>query len=701
MITKRIRVRLRVGIAVAFLCVVVPLTVAMVGILYSQNVRLANDMAEQAMMMAGREVAVRVGGLMGELANAVEISASFGRARQEDLQKPETLRPMLEELQRLPSVYSLYFGSHDDGEFFQVVRLSKGITRFGAYDTPPPEGAKWVLRIIDSASGERRDTYLYLADWGKILRVERRDPTYDPRARPWYDSALKTNGIANSGVYVFSGSQQAGLTLSRRLVTDNGVRLGVFGVDLSIAELARFLREQKVGDSSVAFILDGQGRLIGYPDPARSVTERNGVVTLVSGEEINDPVVSSAVKEFNAHGNAKFKVRVDGSDWLVHFAPFPERFGQQWMIGMAVAEDEFVGPLKRASLIILLIGMAFILLATLGIVMASRLLAAPIQALIGETERIRSLELTGGVPVQSPVTEIDQLVCAVDSMKAGLASFGTYVPKSLVQDIIRSGANTGVGGERRPVTIMFTDLAGFTQASETMEPEQVLHWLSGYFEDMSRAIHAQGGTIDKYIGDAVMAMWNAPREDPDHVANACRAMLACRRAAHRLGQDGAGPRLSTRMGLHTGLAMVGNVGSSDRMQYTVLGSVVNLASRVEGLNKTFGTELLVTEPVADAVRDRFLFRPFGPTLVVGATIPMAVFELVGEVGEMVAGLDIWNAAREAWKRQAWAEAADGFQAYANFFPDDTAAALFADRARTFARSGAPGDWDGVWRFSSK
>jgi adenylate cyclase len=698
----RVRIRLRVGIAAMFLLIVVPLAAAMIGFLYERNATLARQMAEQSMTLAAREVTVKVGAMMGAMAHAVDNAVAFGKAQRAELRRPETLRPLLEQLERLDEAYSLYFGMEEDGAFYQVVRMSPQVAQFGPQGKAPPKDAHWALRIIDSASGERRDSYIYLAKWGKTVAVERGEPTYDPRQRPWYQAAIGSTEAIGSQVYVFSSTRQPGLTLSRRLTTEDGARVAVFGIDLSISALSAFLKQQRIGETGYAFILDENGRLVGYPDAAKMIVPDGKSIRVVSGTEVDDPVVAQAARGFAEGRGGRFNVTAaDQSTWMVNLSPFPPEFGRKWTVGVVVAEDEFTGPVRKVSLTILAAGILFLLAASLGMVWASRMLVRPIQALISETERISRFELDGQIKVRSRVMEVDSLARSVATMKAGLASFGTYVPKSLVHDIIRSGSGTSVGGQRQPLTVMFSDLQGFTAASESIPPEQLLAWLSSYFDAMSVAIHGNHGVIDKYIGDAVMALWNAPLEDSDHAAHACRGMLACRNAVHRIAEAGGGLQLKTRMGLHTGIAVVGNVGASDRMQYTALGSVVNLASRIEGLNKYLGTELLITGAVAEAIGDGFLLRPLGAMQVSGASVPLDIFELVGEAGDSVPDLDLWHDAMSALRDGRWAEAADRFQAYSSRHAHDKAAGLYLEVLAPLV-AGRPGAaWDGILRFTSK
>ncbi|MEO5335711.1 MAG: adenylate/guanylate cyclase domain-containing protein [Magnetospirillum sp. WYHS-4] len=699
----KVRIRLRIGITGLFTAALVPLTVLMVTFLYRQNAGMARELAVQSMDVSGREVSEKIETMIDGISKSVDVAAAFGRVEGERLRRPDALRPLLSLLEAIPEAYSAYFGLHEDGSFYQAIRLSAGIERFGFKKEKPPPSAKWVLRVLDSSSGERRDTYIYLEDWGKVVKIERAEPAYDPRIRPWYQDALPTERTVGTDVYLFQSTGAPGITLSKRVRTDDGAILGVFGADLSISALSEFLSARQVGKSGITFVLDEKGQLIGFPTTEKITKMNDGKVSLVMGEEIDDPVVPDAIRRFRGTGEMQFNLpsRHDASTvWMARFIQLPERAGTKWTVGVVAAEDDFVGPVKKASQMTVAIGFVFVILAMGCVFWLTRYLVRPILALIGETERIRKFELGAPVLIHSRIVEIDALIAAVRSMKAGLSSFGSYVPKTLVHNIISSGSGTSIGGTRRSLTVMFSDLQGFTSESEAMEPEQILKWLSGYFECLSGVVARHHGTIDKFIGDAVMAFWNAPMDDPDHIRNACRAMLDGQKVLARLAENG-GASLVTRMGLHTGQAVVGNVGSSDRMQYTALGPMVNLASRIESLNKQLGTTLLVTEPVVAAVRDHFTFRPFGPVTVAGTSVPLPVYELLGECGEEPKSLAVWMEAFRAYEKQDWELAIQALGRYEAVCPGDKAAALLMANARRFAVEGAPADWDGSQRFASK
>src|SRR5262249_17356976 len=200
---------------------------------------------------------------------------------------------------------------------------------------------------------------------------------------------------------------------------------------------------------------------------------------------------------------------------------------------------------------------------------------------------------------------------SLERAKTALRAMGKYVPVELVRQLFAHNEEPAPGGALRDVTLLFTDIEGFTSITETLAPQRLAEALGHYLEAMTRAVHGEGGTVDKFIGDAVMALWNAPVECADHPVRACRAALACVRPTGELYASPAGQGLApwrTRLGLHRGEVTLGHFGAPDRLSYTALGDGVNLAARLEGLNKQYGTTILVTAAVQEAARGQFTFR---------------------------------------------------------------------------------------------
>jgi adenylate cyclase len=288
-----------------------------------------------------------------------------------------------------------------------------------------------------------------------------------------------------------------------------------------------------------------------------------------------------------------------------------------------------------------------------------------------------------------------------------LEVFGHYVSKNLVRQIMRSPASAGVGGERRDVTVMFTDIEGFSRISEDIAPELLTSRLSRYFEALGAAITANRGMIDKYIGDSVMAFWNAPEPDPDHVFHACRAALQAAEASRSLAakwRKRGRPGFRTRFGLHAGLALVGNVGARDRINYTLVGAVANQASRLEGLNKVYGTDILASGDVAARTANRFVWRPIDRIVAAGTTEAMEIFEPLCEVAvaaEQAPFMERWLAGREAYLEGRFDDAIARFKAAAALRHGDGPCRVLIARCTEFSRTGLPPGWDGAWHFDQK
>jgi len=234
--------------------------------------------------------------------------------------------------------------------------------------------------------------------------------------------------------------------------------------------------------------------------------------------------------------------------------------------------------------------------------------------------------------VVSHIKEIHELGSTVHLAQRAISSFARFVPKEIVRRVVDNSISTTLGGIKQEITLVFTDVQGFTTIAEAADPDVLMRQTSRYFSALTEAFLAEGGTVDKFIGDAVMVFWNAPDPQPDHVARACRAALSAKAAGERLNAafeaEGLTP-FFTRFGIHVGEAVVGNVGSTERMNYTALGNTVNLAARLEGLNKQVGTAILASEDVYMRVRDQFKFRALDAVVAKGMSKETRIFELVG------------------------------------------------------------------------
>jgi adenylate cyclase len=275
-----------------------------------------------------------------------------------------------------------------------------------------------------------------------------------------------------------------------------------------------------------------------------------------------------------------------------------------------------------------------------------------------------------------------------------------YVSPEVAEELDRRG-EISLGGVRRQMTVMFTDIAGFTDVSETMEVEQLERFMNYYLSEMSAIVFGTNGTLDKYIGDAIMTFWNAPLDQPDHAALACRAALGMKRREGEVRQAlveiGAG-KILTRIGINTGPMVVGNMGSLQKLNYTVLGDAVNLASRLEGANKIYGSQILVAQPTVDLVQNQFLFRQLDLLRVKGKKKPMAVYELVAEgAGDQQQQVlaSKFTEAFVAYQKQAWDRAEATLVALVTAFPDDGPSSVLLKRVRGFRENPPPADWDGV------
>ena len=283
-------------------------------------------------------------------------------------------------------------------------------------------------------------------------------------------------------------------------------------------------------------------------------------------------------------------------------------------------------------------------------------------------------------------------------------TFRQYVPPLVVEEMLKRRGRLQLGGEEKVLTVLFSDLEGFTSYSERYTPSEMTDMLSTYFGKMSEQVFAHWGTLKEYVGDELMAIFGAPLEQADHAARACRAALAMRDTRHALGAEWAKigrPVLRARTGINSGLMLVGNLGSRYRFAYGVLGDQVNLASRLEGLNRTYGTEILMGENTAQLVEGGFVVREVDMVRVKGRKQAVRVYELLAQAGTALPidrekALRSYAAGLEAYRQRDWGEAQKLFHEALILWPEDGPSRTMAERTRLHQASPPPEDWDGAF-----
>jgi adenylate cyclase len=386
-------------------------------------------------------------------------------------------------------------------------------------------------------------------------------------------------------------------------------------------------------------------------------------------------------------------------------------------------EDAVADTEREAERAMLIAAVLTVLATALGLTFAylvSSGVTRPVHRLLDGTRALESGRLDQPLAVTSR-DEIGDLTTAFNHMVEQLRlkerireTFGKFVDPRIVASMISDDAASAERVDRRIVTVFFSDIASFTSISEELAPGAIVNLLNNYFSAVTAPIRASNGIVDKYMGDGVMAFWSPPFSEGDsHAASACRAALAQQEAVdrlntelpHILGLRRGAPNLFVRMGIATGEAIVGTMGSATSKTFTVMGDTVNLASRLEGANKIYGTKIIVTAETVALTAQEFAFRELDLITVAGKTEPVQIYEVLGAKDTLdprdAEFCDAFARGLAAYRAQDWALAEQQFQSCLDLKPQDGPSRTFAARTARFRQEPPPPGWDGVWRLADK
>ncbi|QPF83241.1 adenylate/guanylate cyclase domain-containing protein [Bradyrhizobium genosp. L] len=529
----------------------------------------------------------------------------------------------------------------------------------------------------------------------KLTRSTVEDSKYLITDQPWFRDAIAATDEHWSTLTTLPRGERRAAMLAVPIDVD-GKRTGVLAIIIELTRVSNFLSQLTVGKSAGAFLLDRDGGVIASPDPDADE------LTALKTDHPLLPVAIDAIRQAGraydpADGEAfRSQVTRGGEAYQAVLTPisFPG-----WSLVTVVPESEFLGPVQM-TIRKLLIGLAVLILAAglLSAWLAQRLIAAPLIKVVGEIRHVERFDLEKVERHPSHLAEIENLSGAIGDMAQGLAAFRKYIPADLVRRLVSDGNGARLGGAVKPMSVMFIDLAGFTGMSERLG-DRIIPLLSRYFDVVSTEIQNTGGTIDKFIGDAVMAFWGAPAQNPDHALDCCRAALACRRVVAAAGlADDKGEAVRIRIGINSGDMLVGNIGSEVRLNYTVIGDAVNIASRLESTNKVYGSTIIIGPETRRLAGERIVVRELDRLAVYGRAGGLQIYELLGMAEEGIVPSDwvtSYEAGLAAWRAGDFTAAIVAFEKTAALRGGDPASTQMIARCQHQLANPTDAEWDGT------
>jgi adenylate cyclase len=499
------------------------------------------------------------------------------------------------------------------------------------------------------------------------------------------------------------------VSLQRTVADAKGNFLGVLRVGLFEQQINKIgqikLIPNDPNDPHIIFIADSSGELITRLNAADTLKLMGG--NLRYSSESAPPQVRLALRDpalrriTQAEPLQAGQFDYQGETYLVTYREIEG--SQDWLLGIVVPQSYYVGPLEAIRDRLLLITSILILCLCVGGFFVQRALKLEQAKILRETVKMHNFEFNPSHP-RSVFQDIYEILSSLELAKTAMRAMSKYVPIDLVKQLYQSQKEPVLGGEIKEVSMLFTDIRGFTSIAEKLPVNELATALGEYLQVMTHIIqNNRQGVIDKYIGDAIMALWNATTPLPNYAQLACEAALDCVVALDELFKSSKWrdlPRFETRFGLHQDRVMVGHFGAPDRLNYTAIGNGVNIAARLESLNKQYGTSILVSADIFEAARELFTFRLLDLVAVKGKTEGIKVYELIGRKGDKPAMTEIISKYEQAYEAYRGRHFQEAMNLLGDQLHDGPSKTLHA-RCLLLMQEPPPASWDGVYISTTK
>ena len=654
--------RVRIPFSVLLILLIASVSSALSIVAHTMAIEASNLTATQQTLSVSTDTLQSIQRMLSSARLVTRLTSHSTLTQQEDLEsRLSQLGFIKEALYDSPTISAIFIG-YATGDFF-LVRVVRDQQHSVALKLHPD--TRFVVQSIEytdidqaspgSAAANVHGRFIYFdQDLKQISQSYRPDyaKSYDPRTRGWYKTAAATSALVTSAPYVFFTDGKLGQTLS--IKSPDGQ--SIIGVDISLDTLNDIIKSKRITPGTHSAIVNDDGFVLAldYGQKSSSATaagegnqapKTNAVVSTTSApmaspavpqlkslREYNVPIFSTVMSLFHQRDKTKpvlTDFNVDGTAWRTSTSPLNIEGASPFYLLIASPDHELLANAheirQRGIFLAIVISLCSL---PIGYLLISR----PLKKLTNNIQGMMEFNEKSGAIKTSFISELSTLGLAINRLRQAILAFTAYVPRELVRDLVKSGAEIQVGGESRYLTILFTDLKDFSALSETTPSRELLQRVSYYLELMTIAVKEEDGTVDKFIGDAVMAFWGAPVLDQHHAYHACVAAFKGQRRMvalnARLVAEKKTP-LTVRIGIHTDAVLVGNIGSLERLSYTVMGDGVNIASRLEGINKNYGTKICVSQSVYKEAGERLWLRPIEKIRVKGRESEFLIYELLG------------------------------------------------------------------------
>ncbi|GHG79511.1 adenylate/guanylate cyclase domain-containing protein [Pseudodonghicola xiamenensis] len=625
---------LKPAVLLIVMALTVPVLLAIIEINYRSTDRVVRDHATALVERFRRATVEDIVSEFDILTGQIAVAAELGRQEPGFFAEDRALGYLFRVLQHSRTVLNVYVGL-SDGSFRQARRI--GDPSQPILGAVPPPGTEYAYRLLDpGADGPLRDRYIFLDKAQTVLGEVAEPSQYDPRNRAWYREAVAAGRTMMTDPELFWALGLVGFSVAAPFGPEAAPD-GVVAVDVTLDRFSDYLADHPLSPGSVSYLLDESGNVLAASDGAAIYGSSNQAVHLRHVADVGNRLVAMAYASRPLGGaETVYPFAQAGEDYIVGLSDFGEAFGKPWRLLVVTPLSDFTAALSRHNRQMVVFGLCAVAVQLLVIYLIASRVASPLRGLAAKVERIRSLQPADDLPVvRSPIREIAALSHAIETLDIAVQAFARFVPVGLVRQLLTSDQRLEIGGQSKFLTIFFSDMEGFSTLAERMASRELLDRISTMLELVSKCVHQEQGTIDKFVGDGVMAFWGAPAPLEDHAWHACVAALRVQRVLDQLNQswrDADAPQMRLRVGIHSDAVLVGNVGSRERMSYTVLGDGVNIAARLETLNKDYGTLICISQDTFREAGDRLCVRPVDEVSLKGRRALTTVYELLGVCG---------------------------------------------------------------------